>query len=360
MKQGDKAGLIIGVLVIALGLGGAVLYQRSQSADGLPARPERPALQELTLLAGAGEWEQRGFTKYSDANRTADFTAHERVYWALGGRWQIAETIYDAAGRADHELSIKTFNNATGTYQYVLCTDNGNVVGFHGRWMELDKAFGWEPVFPTTNSPPMSVQVREIIPQPDRRRVHSQYRSFATVLKDVSVDATRRGEGSAASPLPAGKPAAAEWAVLGQAGTWGERQTLKDSRGATGQMRVRGRARWVCNGRCLLFEGVVVEAGDGARNVPILWVKTFDKAAGVYRYAYFWENGQVDHYHGRWDPAAKTLTWRSVRLDAGEQMTCEFEETLPQPNIKRWKYKMREHGKVIVEGTGESRLQDEP
>ncbi len=360
VKRTDRMGLIVGVTVIALGLGGAALYQRGRSGTRLPARPSKAAVADLAMLGTAGEWSQRGRTQYAEGNRSAEFTAKEHVYWSLGGRWQITETRYLAAGRSDHELSIKTFNQADGAHQYVLCTDTGHVVGFRGRWMEIDKALQWEPVYPATNSPPLSVFVREIIPQPDRRRVMSQYRHFTNLVKEVLMDSAWKASLPVDAPLPSGRPAGPEWAVLGDAGLWGERQKLKDSRGATAEMRVRGRARWACEGRCLLFEGVILESSEGERQVPVLWIKTFEKETGAYRYAYFWENGQVDHYQGRWDEKSRTLSWRSTRLDSGEQRTCEFEERSPKQGTREWKYKLREFGKVIVEGAGEGRRLDEP
>ena len=357
MKRRDKIGLIAGLSVIVLGFAGAMVWQSTLDDGAPPPRATGPAIPELAMMEQPGQWEQRGEISYPDQNQTARFTATDQVYWGLAGRALMTESLYEVKDRGDGELSVKTYHNATGQYIQTLFTDRGHVVGFHGEWNELERAMTWQPFYPTNNSPPMTVVVRELLPAPGQKRIRSQYRHFTKMKKEVRVESQRTGDGPPPDAWDPGEPAHEALTVLGRAGTWMEQQVFKVG-GEDMKTLIRGRARWAQKGRCLVFEGVIVESDLGEAGVPLMWVKTFDLDLKVFRYAYFWDNGGVDHFIGGWNPTNKKMTWRSTKTTGGsEDMSHSLEETVEQPGVRRWKFKAREFGKVVAEGEGISRLQ---
>lgn len=124
-------------------------------------------------------------------------------------------------------------------------------------------------------------------------------------------------------------------------------------------MRMKGRARWAAGGNCLVYEGVVT-SGD-SEGTPVLWIKTYDSEVKVYRYAYFGANGGVDHYVGRWDPDNNKMVWRCRKLNsaASPDMSSVIEETFTMSGHKAWTFKVREFGKIVIEGRGDSLRVDE-
>ena len=341
--------------MIVLGVAGAVIWQ-SDGEGGLAPRATEASIPEMRIMEQAGRWEQTGRVLYADRNRTVQFTAKDDIYWALGGRALMIESVYDTNGSTDEELAIKTHHNATGEYTQTLFTDKGHVVGFRGEWDSLERSMTWQPYFPTNNAPQMTVVLREMLLAPGQKRMRSQYRHFAMTVKDVRTESHRTGDGFGSTTSKLGSPASEELARLGQAGDLLEQQKFKQGDNMLKTL-IHGQARWAQGGRCLVFEGEVKESDIDKPGTPLLWVKTYDQAMGVYCYAYFWENGGVDHYVGSWNPAKKTLSWRSIKTAGGEDMTHTLEETIEQPGLRRWKYQAREFGKIVAEGEGISRLQ---
>ena len=350
-------GLIIGLSVVGLGVGGAVVWQIGGDQGALPPRALEPAMSELGVFEKPGMWKQTGRFKYPEANRTMDFTAIDRSYWTLGGRALMQETKYVVDDGADHELTVKGWNPASKNHTYTLVTDTGRVVTYDGEWVGMDRTMRWEITHPTTNSLKMSVNFREVIPRPDRKRLLTEYRTFATVLKDVVVDCIREGDYPGPDEADYGTPIREELRLLGEAGTWGERQFFKSGDDGETEMRIKGRARWAAGGHCLVYEGVVTEGADAG--TPLLWIKTYDSEVKVYRYAYFSTEGVVDHYVGRWDPEKKKMVWRCQHLNSSQsEMSSVIEETFTQSGYKTWTFKVREFGKIVVEGRGDSRRMD--
>jgi hypothetical protein len=358
MRKGERLGLIVGLAVVGLGVGGTVVWQMGEEAESLPPRTTEPALSELEVFEQPGTWRQTGRFKYPEANRTLRFTATDHSYWTLGGRALMQETEYAVKDSADHELTVKGWNTERERHTYTLFTDTGRVVAFEGEWAGMDRTMRWEITHPTTNSLKINVNFREVIARPDRKRLLTKYRTFATVLKDVAVDCHREGDFAGPDEADYGTPAREELHLLGEAGTWGERQFFKQSDDTETEMRILGRARWAAGGHCLVYEGVVTEGAD--EGAPLLWVKTYDSVVKVYRYAYFAANGAVDHYVGRWDPAKNMMVWRCPHLNsAPSDMSSVIEETFTVAGFKAWTFKVREFGKIVVEGRGDSRRMDD-
>ena len=357
MRKGERLGLIIGLTVVGLGVGGAVVWQIGGDPDALPPRASSSVLPELGVFEQPGVWKQTGRYKYPEANRTMDFTATDRSYWTLGGRALMQETEYVVDDGEDHELTIKGWNTTSRKHTYTLVTDTGRVVAYDGEWEAMDRTMRWEIMHPTTNSLKMSVNFREVVPRPDRKRLLTEFRTFATVLKDVAVDCIREGDYPGPDEADYGRPIREELQLLGEAGTWSERQFFKSGDDSETEMRIKGRARWAAGGHCLVYEGVATEGDDVGS--PLLWVKTYDSQIKVYRYAYFSAGGAVDHYVGRWDPEKKKMVWRCQHLNSSpSEMSSVIEETFAQPGYKTWTFKVREFGKIVVEGRGDSRRID--
>jgi len=357
LKRRDKIGLAAGLSVIVLGVASAVVWQSVHDPIGLPPRATAPAIPELHMMEQPGLWEQQGEVEYPEQNKTARFTSSDTVYWALDGRALMIESHYETdQGGGDGELMVKTYNNATGKYLQTLFTDRGRVVAFEGEWSETERAMSWQPFYPTNNVPQMTVVLGELMIAPDRKRIRTQYRHFAAVRKEVRVESRRLGDGPSPDAWESGTPAHEALSVLGQAGLWLEQQTFKIGEEEVKTL-IRGRTRWAQNGRCLVFEGVVVESDLGDAGAPLMWIKSFDHDLKLFRYAYFWDSGAVDHYIGGWNPTNKKLTWRSMHAGAGEEFSHSLEETVEQPGVRRWKFKTREYGKVVAEGEGVNRLQ---
>jgi len=357
MRKGERLGLIIGLTVVGLGGGGAVVWQIGEGSDELPPRASTAALSELGVFEHPGVWEQTGRYNYPEANRTMHFTATDHSYWTLGGRALMQETEYVVEDGEDHELTIKGWNATSKKYTYTLVTDTGRVVAYDGQWESMDRTMRWEIMHPTTNSLKMRVNFREVVPRPDRKRLLTEYRTFATVLKDVVVDCNREGDYPGPDEADYGAPIRKELRLLGEAGVWSERHFFKSGEDGETEMRIKGRARWAAGGHCLVYEGVVTQGDDvGA---PLLWIKTYDSVVKVYRYAYFSTSGAVDHYVGRWDPEKKKMVWRCQHLNSSpSEMSSVIEETFAQSGYKTWTFKVREFGKIVVEGRGDSRRMD--
>ncbi|MDP7010923.1 MAG: hypothetical protein QF685_06045, partial [Verrucomicrobiota bacterium] len=262
MRRGERLGLIIGLTVVGLGVGGAVVWQIGGDTDVLPPRASLPALPELGVFEQPGVWKQTGRYKYPEANRTMNFTATDLSYWTLGGRALMQETEYVVDDGEDHELTIKGWNTVSKKHTYTLITDTGRVVAYDGEWEAMDRTMRWGIMHPTTNSLKMSVNFREIVPRPDRKRLITEYRTFATVLKDVAVDCIREGDYPGPDEADYGAPIREELRLLGEAGTWSERHFFKSGEESESEMHIKGHARWAAGGHCLVYEGKVTQ-GDG-------------------------------------------------------------------------------------------------
>ena len=360
MRKGERLGLIIGLTVVGLGVGGAVVWQIGGDKGALPPRASAAALSELGVFEQPGVWKQIGRYEYPENNRTMHFTATDHSYWTLGGRALMQETEYVVDDGEDHELTIKGWNTTSKKHTYTLITDTGTVLTYDGKWAGVDRTMHWEITHPNTNSLRANINFREIIPRPNRKRLLTEFRTFSKVFKDVVVDCNREGDYAGPDETDYGKPIHEELeklGKLGEAGIWGERQFFKIGDDSETEMRIKGRARWAAGGHFLVYEGVVTEGDDvGA---PLLWIKTYDSLVKVYRYAYFSASGAVDHYVGRWDPKKNKMVWRCQHLNSSpSEMSSVIEETFAQPGYKTWTFKVREFGKIVVEGRGDSRRMD--
>ncbi|MBL67990.1 MAG: hypothetical protein CMO74_05990 [Verrucomicrobiales bacterium] len=356
MRKGERLGLVIGLAVVGLGVGTAMVWQIQNAEPPLPPRATEAALPELGVYEQPGVWTQSGRYVYPESNKTLDFTAEDHSYFTFGGRALMQETRYTVENGEDNELAVRGWNETAKKHSYLLVTDTGRIVTFEGDWSAMDRTMQWEITHPATNSLKMSVDFQEIIPAPNRKRLNWEWRTFATVLKEVQVDCARQGDRAGPSPSEFGKPAREELKLLGEDGTWTERQFYGEEGGG---MRMKGRARWAAGGNCLVYEGVVT-SGD-SEGAPVLWVKTYDSEVKVYRYAYFGANGGVDHYVGRWDPDNNKMVWRCRKLNsaASPDMSSVIEETFTMSGHKAWTFKVREFGKIVIEGRGDSLRVDE-
>ena len=64
MRKGERMGLIIGLTVVGLGVGGAVVWQIGGDQGALPTRALEPAMSELGMFEKPGMWKQTGRLKY--------------------------------------------------------------------------------------------------------------------------------------------------------------------------------------------------------------------------------------------------------------------------------------------------------
>ena len=295
----ERTAWIMGGIAAALPVVGLLIWLNLDGGGSaieiplLPASPSEPSHPRLKVLEEPGKWELVSTAKSVTSTNTNTGTLH--AYWGLNGHCLILEAeMTNPAGEITYDLSVKHFNDQIDHYHYTLIQDDGYVRGLIGKWKTQSTRMEWWSVYLPGAPSGVSQRIVEQQLTPSERKTNIDIVNNNQVELAGSVESKRVGEREAA---PATQPATPELARLGTAGVWQEVESVMEE-GKLITNRINGRSRWTRGGRALIYEGVIDNNGEG---VYFMWVKTYDRMDGIYRFVYFFKDGPVDHLVGKWD-----------------------------------------------------------
>ena len=120
--------------------------------------------------------------------------------------------------------------------------------------------------------------------------------------------------------------------------------------GQTNHLTQVSQQRWARGGKFLINEGALERNG---KTEHFLWVKSWDNHDGVYRWAYIFQDGPVDHFVGYWVEAQQHILWRSVRPG----LVIELIEKLENKDRRTWTFTVRDAAGNVQRGAGVSDYQ---
>ena len=335
------------VLVVwLLGCGKEKVTSLPKSA---PLDARQAARPELKVLDNSGRWEQENQVVGADGvtNRT---TAVIHASWALNGHCLLLETEVQGGHAKAHELIIKHFNTAEGAkhrpYQCTWFQDDGLVRGFTGNWDAKRSRLEWKPAYLPGAPEGMGFDMTEIYTGPESKVLDFQ------ITEGGKLSIRGRSKARWTGP-PVVKqhvaPLLKEHSRLGQGGLWKETQTTETAEGSE-TLSLISRLRWHGGGKFLVNEGVVDP--DGTPEY-FLWIKSWDNHDGVYRWAYIFQDGPVDHFVGYWEEDKKQILWRSIRPG----LVVELKEQLETKDRRTWSFTVRDAQGNVQHGSGVSEYQ---
>jgi hypothetical protein len=312
----------------------------------------KPARAELQVLEQAGLWEMDTSLVTHNAEtqlaQTNHSTATMQVSWAVNGIFLLLETEINSQPKG-YELVVKNLdtNDKANPYRCTWFHDDGLVRGYAGQWQPKQARMDWVPLYLPSAPKGMDIQMTDISTGPGKRQFSYQILEDQKLI--VSGLFKARHAGKAVPPAAAATPTSEQLKRLGQAGMWKETQTLVEG-GAIKELESVSRMRWSRGGKFLINEGVTDPAGT---KDYFLWVKTWDTQDGVYRWAYFWQDGHVDHFTGYWDAAKNLITWQCVY----PQVVIELREILVSPKERTWTVEAHTTEGITSTGSGSSHYQ---
>lgn len=309
---------------------------------------QNPALPGLAVLDQPGFWKMdTEFVEFNPTNNAATTnrsTATTHVNWALKGHVLLLETEINSDPKG-YELVVKNFDTTAKTNQY-RCTwihDDGLVRGYAGNWLPKQARMDWEPIYLPGGQGGLQVKMADVFTSPTVKTFQYHMAITNKPLASGLFKATRQ------PAVPGRKvfaPAEAMMKKLGKAGTWHETQSLMEG-GAVKQLRSVSRMRWARGGKILINEGMTNPNGD---KELFMWIKTWDRVGGVYRWVYIWEDGHVDHYIGYWDAPKQLITWQAIFPG----VVIELREMLAVPNQRSWSFEVHAQDGILSTGSGTS------
>jgi hypothetical protein len=351
----ERAAWILGGIAAAVPVAGLLLFwlnlnggSKPVEIPSLPQSPPGPSHPRLQVLDEPGRWWESK-SSASNASVTNSNTCHLDARWGLNGHCLfLEEKVFDPFGVETYEFAVKHYNTKNNRYHYTLVQHDGYVRGFEGYWKVGLGRIEWRSVYLPGAPNDVVQRMHEMQLAPGKRETRTEI-SRAGQLEITAVTRAER-KGSAQTELPA-TPATPELARLGRSGIWKESQS-KTVAGQPETKQMTGRARWTPGGRALLYEGVIHSESE---KEYFMWIKTYDREMKVYRSIHFHTDGPVDHYEGRWEEAAKTITWRSVQ----SPKNILIRETFVSPTHRNWRVEAYDdQGKTSDSIDGESKLEE--
>jgi len=341
------------MLILLLAACGCRKSSDPKAAPTVSFDAAKPARAELQVLEQIGLWEMdTTLIEHNAENqpaRTNRSTATMRVNWAVNGIFLLLETEINSQPKA-YELVVKNLVTSAKVNPY-RCTwfhDDGLVRGYAGQWQPQQARMDWAPIYLPGAPKELDIHMTDITTGPGKKQF-----SYQIVLNQKPIASGQfeaRHAANAAPPAAAAMPASPELKRLGQAGMWKETQTLLEG-GAIKELESMSRMRWSRGGKFLINEGVTDPAGNPAY---FLWVKTWDVQDGVYRWAYFWQDGHINHFTGYWDAAKNLITWQCVLQ---ERELIELREILVSPKERKWTVEAHTPKGIVSTGSGSSHYQ---
>ena len=349
----ERTAWILGGIAAAVPVAGLLVWLNLDGDSGpveipsLPESPTAPSHPRLQVLDEPGRWESQ--SSASNAAVTNRNTCHLDARWGLNGHCLfLEEKVFNPSGAITYEFAVKHYNADINMYHYTVVQDDGYVRGFVGNWKVGSGRLEWESVYLPGAPEDVVQRMNEMQLAPGKRETRIEILRAGQLEGTAITQAERKG--SARAELPA-VPATPELARLGRAGVWNESETSTLD-GESETIRMTGRARWTPGGCALLYEGVIK---DREEDQYFMWIKTYDRESGVYRFIHFHTDGPVDHFEGKWEEASKTITWRSIQ-PPGEYL---IRERFVSTSHRNWQVEAYDDkGKRYYTADGESRLQE--
>ena len=336
------------MIVVLLGAWGC-----GKSTDAkLPAKASfdatKAARAELRVLEEPGLWQMQN-TVIDPDGKTNRNTATMQVSWALNGHCLLLETEINVGEQKAHELVVKHYDSGANTNRYrsVWFQNDGLVRGFAGRWYPKQALMEWKPIYLPSAPDGLDFRITETFPAPREKKLHFQITEKGKISVDGRGEAKRTGPYARPAAVPF--PFSRELERLGRGGIWKETQTISEG-GTTNNLKFMSRMRWARGGKFLINEGVVDPEGTPEY---FMWVKTWDTVDGVYRWAYFFQDGPVDHFTGYWDAAKQLITWHCERPG----LVIALRERLHGPEKRTWTFEVRTTAGITATGSGDSQYQ---
>lgn len=362
--------LIIMMLVVAWGCGKsadtklpaeAPLEEAKAAQAELPAKTpldvSKAARAELRVLEDPGLWQLQN-TVTDSGGQTNRNTATTQVSWAVNGHCLLLETEINIGGQKAYELVVKHYDSSATTnhYRSTWFQNDGLVRGFAGRWSPKQAPgrlspkqalMEWEPIYLPSAPDDLGYRITEIFTGPREKQLHFQITAKGKISVEGRSSAKRTGPYArpTADPFPFSK----ELKRLGRDGIWKETQTVFEG-GVTKDLEFLSHMRWSRGGKFLINEGVVDVEGTPKY---FMWVKTWDTVDGVYRWAYFFQDGPVDHFTGYWDAAKQTITWHCARPG----LAIALRESLLGPEKRSWVFEAQTTAGIVATGSGKIQFQ---
>jgi hypothetical protein len=337
--------LMITMLAVAWGCGKSPVTKMPAKAH-LDAT--KAARAELRVLEEPGLWQIQN-TVIGPNGQTNRNIATMHASWALNGHCLLLETEINLGGQKAHELVVKHYDSCANTnhYRSTWFQNDGLVRGFAGRWYPKQALMEWKPIYLPSTPDGLDFRITETFSTPGEKQLRFQITEKGKISVDVRAEARRTGPYArpAEDPIPFSK----ELERLGRGGIWKETQTVSEE-GVTKNLEFLSRMRWSRGGKFLINEGVVDPEGTPEF---FMWVKTWDTVDGVYRWAYVFQDGPVDHFTGYWDEAKKLITWQCVY----PQFVIELRETLVSPKERTWAFEVQNATGITATGSGGSQFQ---
>lgn len=337
--------LMITMLIVAWGCGKSPVSELQPEVTFDLAKPARI---ELGVLGEPGLWKQDNMLVFPNAE-TNRFTATTQESWALRGNLLLLETEISGE-QPGYELVVKNYNASAATNRY-RCTwfyDDGLVRGYAGQWRPKQARMDWLPLYLSGAAKGFDIQMTEISTGPMKKQLDFQI----TINGKVTLSGLFKAKhaGNNVRPEEGSDPASKELGRLGRGGIWKETQTVSEG-GATKNLELLNRMRWSRGGKFLINEGVVNQEGASEY---FMWVKTWDAEDDVYRWAYFFQNGSIEHFTGRWDAAKQLITWHLVWpvSDLGKVLRERF----LGPEKRSWTFEVQNASGIIATGSGGSQF----
>ena len=317
----------------------------------------KAARAELRGMEDPGLWQLQN-TITDASGQTNHNTAEMQVSWAVNGHCLLLETEINVGGQKAHELVVKHYDSSATTnhYRSTWFQNDGLVRGFAGRFSTKQPPgrlspkqalMEWEPIYLPSAPDGLDFRITEIFTGPREKQLHFQITEKGKISVEGRSSAKRTGPyvRPAAGPFPFSK----ELKRLGRDGIWKETQTVFEG-GVTKDLEFLSRMRWSRGGKFLINEGVVDIEGTPKH---FMWVKTWDAVDGVYRWAYFFQDGPVDHFTGYWDAAKQIITWHCVRPG----LAIALRESLLGPEKRSWVFEAQTTDGIVATGSGEIQFQ---
>ena len=284
--------------------------KKETSQEVLKPSPTKPAHSDMNVFQKPGLWVKQTslFDIKGGIFNTASTT---KIRWALNGRCQLIESRIESEKGNKYSLVVNTYRNSASKNKFksTWFQDDGLVFGFVGDWNKEKTSLNWEKSFPPPGADGLQFNLKDVFSGTKEVQTEFSIKRRGFPLKKGESRLAYVRELNAKDRVES-SPVCKELARIGKEGLWKDSQSLtRDADNKTQKISVVNRMSWSWGGRCLINEGLI---GSGEEKEHFLWVKTYDPIQKMYRYAYFFEDGAVYQYLGKWDPVGKKIRWASI------------------------------------------------
>ena len=318
---------ISGLFLILLVCGILFLFLSKKEGEStsietsLQINPDKPVHKEFGNLQQPGRW-LMSTTLINNDGKINESIANAWVSWALNGHCQITETEVQTIHGKKYALDVTTLNRRSKSNRLhrIKFQDDGLVFGFLSRGINPQGVIDWEKYFPPQGVDGVRFELSER--HLGGEKIESKFKVIKKgfPVKNGNSEMVFLGDVGSGRKIKS-TPISAELRRLGKAGLWKDTQSLTTGN-ITKSVTMTNRMRWAWGGRALINEGVI--SSEGEEEELFLWVKTWDPVPKLYRYTYFYEDGPVHQFIGKWDEEGGMIKWASISPAGMYEMTEVF------------------------------------